>query len=206
MGRKRKIHGRLYEGASPSGKAVRYRVSETTWASIRPGKAPRGATGKAVLFTSCLKEFSPAVYAYSVDQLALAEEHRDPMFRTVLAEYQRMSLPSRVRPPAKEFAAFVIQRALRGAWKIWHIQPPYTGGDVDTFWRRYVHGHPGALRDYRQILQCPRPWPPDHWGHVLKHFFGLPGEAAREFGFLTTKVEPITVVSLFEEENAQNPS
>lgn len=175
MGRKRKAYGHLYEGESPRGKSVRMTVTQTNWARVVKHPAPRGQTGRPFVFVSVLKEFSPFIYAFSVDQLARLEKNRDPMIRSILSEYQQASVSGRGRPPAKEFAAFVIERAMQGAWEIWKIQPPYTGGDIDNFLRRYVHGQPGALRDYRRILRSPQPWPPEHRGHWLKYFFGRPG-------------------------------
>ena len=203
MGRKRKVHGHLYEGKSPRGKSVRMAVTQTNWARVVKHPAPRGKTGRPFVFVSVLKELAPFVYAFTVDQLKRPAKNRDPMVQPILAEYERASVSSRGRPQAKEFAAFVIERAMKGAWKVWKIQPPYTGGDVDNFLRRYVHGQPGALRDYRKTLQCPQPWPREHKGHWLKYFFGPPGQAARGFGFLTTKEVPVTVFTLFEEENPQ---
>ena len=62
-----------------------------------------------------------------------------------------------------------------GAWKVWGIKPPFTNGDAGSFMRRYVHGHPGALRDFREILQEPQPWPTYHRGHWLKYSSGPEG-------------------------------
>jgi hypothetical protein len=206
MGRKRKVHGYLYERESPRGKSVRMAITQANWARVVKHPAPRGKTGRPFVFASVLKEFSPFVYAFTVDQLRQPEKDRDPMIRPILAEYERASGSGHRRPQAKEFAAFIIERAMKGAWEVWKIQPPYTGGDVDNFLRRYVHGQPGALRDYRKILRSPQPWPPEHRGHWLKYFFGPAGQAAREFRFLKPKEVPITVIALVEEENPQRPT
>jgi hypothetical protein len=151
-------------------------------------------------FTVTLKELSPFVYAFVVDQLRKPPRQRDRMVQPILAEFRQVSHNRPPRPIAKEFAAFVIERALDGAWRVWRVKPPFSEGDADSFLRRYVRGHSHALRDYRKALQEPQPWPPGHRGHWLKYFFGTPGEAAREFKLLTTNQTPWTIVTLFEED------
>lgn len=201
MGRKRKVYGKLYEGESPRGKNVRLAMFKEKYEHlVKP--SPRGKTGKAFLFTKVLKEHSPFVYAFIAEQLKRPERERDPMVQPVIREWKQVSRSHR-RPSAREFTAFVIERAMEGAWQVWAIKPPYTEGDHDSFLRRYVHGHPKALRDYRKVLQEPQPWPRDHRGHWLKYFFGARGEAAREFRLLTTEQEPWTVITLFEEDDPQ---
>jgi hypothetical protein len=200
MGRKRKVHGRLYEG--PRGKPVRMAVSETKWPPFI-GPAPRGKTGKAHPLTTNLKENSPFVYAFVVEQFRRPARQFDPMIQPILEEYRRVAGTRRQRPSAREFTAFVMERAMDGAWKVWGIKPPFTEGDPDNFFRRYVHGHRHALRDYRKVLREPQPWPSHHRGHWLKHFFGCRGEAAREFNLLTADQPQWTVVTLFEEDAPQ---
>jgi hypothetical protein len=124
----------------------------------------------------------------------------DTEVRNIVDEYRRDSGVRRVRPSAREVAAFVIERAMDGAWGVWGLKPPHTAGEADSFWRRYVLGHRGALRDYRRIFRAPRPWPPDHIGHdLLKDFFGSRGQAAHSYNLLTMHQEPFTVVVLTEE-------
>lgn len=196
-GRPRKVYGQLYEGLR--GKPVRMARFEVKWEKlVKP--SPRGKTGRAFLFTSVLKELSPFVYAFIVDELRKPEPKRHPGLRQVTAEWKQDS-GSRRRPQSRELTAFVLERAMDGAWQIWGIKPPCSEGDADSFLRRYVHGHHRALRDYRKALQVPHPWPPFHVGNWLKYFFGRRGEAAREFKLLTTEQEPVTLVTLFEEED-----
>lgn len=199
-GRPRKVYGQLYEG--PRGKPVRLATFKVKREHlVKP--TPRGKTGKAFVFTSVLKELSPLVYAFIVDQLSRPERKRDPMVQPIIAEYRRVSSLRHQRPSSREFGAFVIERAMNDAWPIWGIKPPYSEGEVDSFLRRYVHGHHRALRDYRKALQLPERGPQGHIGDWLKYFFGRRGEAAREFKLLTTEQEPFTLVTLFEEEDPQ---
>jgi hypothetical protein len=200
VGRKRKVYGRLYEG--PHGKPVRMATSKAKWPPfIRP--APRGKTGKAFPLTTNLKENSPLVYAFVVEQFKRPHERRDPMISPILEEYQRQSGTRSRRPSARDFTAFVMERAFDGAWRVWGINPPYSEGDPDAFLRRYVRGRPSALRTYRKILKEPQPWPSHHRGNWLIHFFGRRGEAAREFNLLTVEQPQWTVVTLFEEDAPQ---
>ena len=145
------------------------------------------------------------VYAFIVIQLGRPERAWDPMIKSVVTEHKRESGSRRRRPPSLELTAFVIERALDGAWKIWGLKPPYTEADFDSFLRRYVRGHRNALRDYGKVLREPQPWPPNHRGHWLKDFFGARGQAAREFNLLRTKQAPVTVVTLLDEEDPAHP-
>jgi hypothetical protein len=195
MGRKRKLHGKLYEG--PRGKPVRLTISKAKFPPFIQ-KVPRGKTGSAYVFTKCLKEFAPFVYAFIVDELRKSEADRRPDLRRVIAEWRKASGSHR-RPEARGLSAFAIERALDGAWQIWGIRPPFSEGEVDSFWRRYVLGHQKALRDFRTALREPRPWTPEHRGHWLKYFFGAPGTVAREFKLLRRQQEDWTIITPFEE-------
>jgi hypothetical protein len=200
MGRKRKVYGKLYEG--PHGKSVRLAISHTRFPPfLRP--APRGKTGSAHAFTAVLKEVAPFVYAFISAELRNPEPKRHAGLKRVIAEWKHAS-GLRGRPPSRELAAFSIERALRGAWKVWGIKPPFSEGEADSFWRRYVLGHRGALRDFQKALREPQPWPREHRGHWLKYFFGSPGMAATEFNLLTKQQKPWTVITLFEEDSQQS--
>src|SRR3981081_1392095 len=113
MGRKRKVHGYLYERESPRGKSVRMAITQANWARVVKHPAPRGKTGRPFVFASVLKEFSPFVYAFTVATIRQPEKDRDPMIRPILAEYERASGSGHRRPQAKEFAAFIIERAMK---------------------------------------------------------------------------------------------
>jgi hypothetical protein len=187
---------------NPARFTVRYAAFDVKWppfAFLHP--APRGRTGRTYHFTVTLKELSPMVYAFVVEQLGRAQRDREPMVQPVIEEWRQASGSRRQRPASREFTAFVVERAMDGAWRVWGVEPPYSGGDVDSFYRRYVHGHRHALRDYGKALREPRPWPPFHRGHWLNYFFGARGEAAREFNLLTTKQEPWRVITIFEEDD-----
>jgi hypothetical protein len=195
MGRKRKTLGTLYEDTD--GKRVRLNITRAKFPPFI-GKLPRGKTGAAYQFTTCLREFAPFVYAYVLDELKRPEPGRHISFQKVSKEWQRASGSTR-RPSARALASFAVERALDGAWQVWGIKPPFSGSEEDSFWRRYVLGHPKALPDYRRILREPKPWPPEHRGHWLKFFFGTRGEAAREFNFLKLQQPEWTIISMLDE-------
>jgi hypothetical protein len=197
MGRKRKLPGTVHKGLH--GGSVRLAKSTAKFEHIvKP--SPRGKTGKAFLFTSVLKERAPIVYALVVDHFKRPEKSRVQSVEDIVKEYRQTSGVRRGRPSAREVAAFVIERAMDGAWKVWGLKPPYSAGEADSFWRRYVLGHPGALRDYQKLLRAPMPWPPDHIGHdVLNDFFGPRGQAAHAYNLLTMEQEPFTVIILSDE-------
>jgi len=140
------------------------------------------------------------VYAFIVDEMKKREPKRHQGIRLVISEWRKVS-GSHKRPPSRELAAFVLERAMKGAWEVWGVKPPYSEGEVDSFYRRYVQGHKRALRDFRKALKEPQPWPPNHRGHWLKYFFGPRGKAAREFDLLTTEQTPWTVIGILEEDN-----
>jgi hypothetical protein len=198
MGRKRKVVGERYEGLD--GRAIRMVVKRVKWEHLRK-PSPRGKTGRVVRFTIVLKELCPMVYAFIVDQLRRPEREWDAMITSVVKEYRKESGTNRRRPSSLDFSAFVLERALKGAWQEWGVKPPYTEADFDSFLRRYVRGHRGALRDFRKILREPQPWPPNHRGQWLKYFFAAPGDAAREFKLLTTKQPLATIFTVFYEQD-----
>src|SRR4030095_8117531 len=146
MGRKRKEIGKVYKSAS--GKRVRLTSIEAKWPPFL-ARAPRRTTGSAYPFTVSLKEHSPMVYAFVVSQLRKSGPDRDPMIGPILTEYQKASGDRRAHPASSECTAFVIERAMDGAWKVWGLTPPFSGGEAGSFMRRYVNGHPKALRDFR---------------------------------------------------------
>jgi hypothetical protein len=177
-------------------------------ATVKPEKAislltgrrsPRGKTGRTTPLTSTLKELSPLVYAFLVVQLKKPERKRQRMLQPIIKEWRQASGSQR-RPSAREFTAFVIERAMGGAWQVWGVKPPFSQGEADSFLRRYVHGHEGALRDFRKVVAEKKRAPHGDVRDWLPKFFGPPGDAAREFNLLTTEQEPFTLITLFEEE------
>ncbi len=102
-----------------------------------------------------------------------------------------------IRPNVRELTAYVIERAMAGAWETWGLNPP--SSDVDSFFRRYIHGHPGAIRPIREALHWPQPWDRHHVGHQIKWFLGERGEAARHYQYDKRKSTRFPVISVVEE-------
>ena len=160
---------------------------------------PRGKTGAAHHFVSLLKEWSPMMYAFAIEQLRGPAAAREPRLTRLIEEWRRIT-GVRTRPSALELTAYAIERAFDGAWQIWRVKPPTK--DADTFRRRYILGLRGALQDYREVVQEPRPWPRFHRGHLLiDMFLADKGEATKRYG-LQARVEPkFTVITLLTEED-----
>ena len=201
MGRKRKVYGKRY--GVPGQKPVRLAIGRTTETNVRRFlglPTPRGKTGKASRFTDALKEFAPLVYAFLVEEFKKPPPERSEMIMPIVKEWQTGSGSRRQRPPSRDLAAFVIERALGAAWEVWGIKRPFSAGDPEEFRRWYVHGHPGALRQFTKLLR-EIPGPPERGCWVwLPYFFGSRGDAAREFNLLTRETEPWTAIISAEED------
>lgn len=88
---------------------------------------------------------------------------------------------------------------MAGAWDVWGLKPPYSEGEHDSFYRRYVHGHPSAVRVFRSVLRQPQPWHRHHVGHEIKWFLGKPGKAARHYRLLKPKPMRIPFLQIIKE-------
>jgi hypothetical protein len=197
VGRPKKVRGRLFEGLR--GEKVRVVEGWSKWAPF-VGKAPRGKTGHAWDFTSFLKERVPLVYAFTVDELGRSVITRNPALQEIIEKWRREEdPPARRTPSARVLTAYIVERAMAEAWEVWGVKRPYSQADHDAFFRRYVHGHPGALHTFRTALRQPTPWDRHHVGHELKWFLGKPGEAARHYGFLERRAKRFCVVILERE-------
>lgn len=119
----------------------------------------------------------------------------------IIEEWKREEDPPAKRTPsARVLTAYIIERAMAGAWEVWGVKPPHSQAEHDSFFRRYVHGHAGALRAFRAALHEPTPWDRHHVGHELKWFLGEPGGAARHYGFLQRNPEKFCVAILEREQ------
>ncbi len=198
MGRKKKVRGRVIK--VPAGKPARVTPGYRRLHHYFGTRAPRGRTGIVWSLTEFLKERVPLVYVFCVEELRKSDQDRNPDLQRILQEWRKEAAP-RKRPPARELTAYVIERAMAGAWEVWRTKPPYSEGDHDVFYRHYVHGHPEAIKDFRAVLCQPKPWPQHHVGHELSWFLGKAGEAARHYNFL--KLKPTTRVPVLRivEEN-----
>ena len=145
-------------------------------------RGPRGKTGAAWEFTTFLKERAPLVYVFIVRELRMSSSERDLKLQKIINEWRQDA--DRTRPNSRELTAYIIERAMTGAWKVWGIKPPYSEGDHDAFFRRYIHGHADAIKVFRSALRQPLPWHRHHVGHQIKWFLGKPGEAARHYKLL----------------------
>jgi hypothetical protein len=155
-------------------------------------KDPRGATGGGHLFVMILKERAPLVYAFILREFDTEEDwtKHDPRLNPILEEWRSRRLKAtskKRRPSCRELAAFIIERAFAGAWEVWGIRPPHSAAQLNSFFRRYVHGHRGALQDFKRALKAGPPWPSHHVGHELRCFLGAPGGAAHRYGLLAPK-------------------
>jgi len=198
MGRRKKLTGNIFEGLR-EGQRLRITCCLKKWHHVFLGKrAPRGQTGKTYRFTSFLKERVPLVYVFIVDELKKKDESKqDRRLVKILKEWKREQ--ARERPSARELTAYIIERAMRGAWEAWGLKPPYSAQEHDNFYRRYVHGHEGAIRTFRQALRMPKPWEYHHVGRELRWFLGPPGKAARHYNLLEPKSLDVPVVTITEE-------
>jgi len=161
---------------------------------------PRGKTGAAHHFILLLKEWSPMMYAFAVEQLRDPVAAREPGLIKVIEEWRRITGVRTRHPSALELTAYAVERAFDGAWQIWGVKPPTE--DPDTFRRRYILGLRGALQDYREVVQESRPWLRFHRGHLLIEIsLADKGEGTKRYD-LQTRVEPtITVITLLTEED-----
>jgi hypothetical protein len=185
MGRKKKPQGCVLLG--PHGRPIRFnaRIDKGPYPSFLHQKQPRGRTVKTWLFTNLLKERAPLVYVFVVNEVNRGWDRIDPKLQRIMDEgFEKQDLPR--KPSARELTAYLIERAFQGAWAAWNIEPPYRQGldKARSFIRRYVHGHPEAIRDFRLALSLPKPWDRFHVGHDLKYFLGQPGAAAKYYNML----------------------
>ena len=159
---------------------------------------PRGRAAGTWEFTTLLKERAPLVYVYVVDQLRLGTKERETRFQKIVDKW-RQRTGRMGRPLSKELTAYTIERAFEGAWEKWAITLPCRTDEVDSFYRRYVHGHPSAIKVFRKCLHEPKPWPRHHVGRELKWFLGKSGDAARHYGVLARTPTPIPILTIREE-------
>jgi len=200
MGRKKRVHGTLYPKSSPRRRDVRvttFKVkAKHVFARFTRTRQPRGKTGSLWLFTTILKERVPLIYAFVVDELKKPIANRSPDLQGIIGE---VDWPRRI-PSARELTAYIIERAMGSAWEAWGLKRPYSEGEHDSFFRRYVHGHPGAIRAFRKAIRLPQPWERHHIGHEIKCFLGNPGEAARQYNLLNPRDSSVTLMRILEEE------
>jgi len=197
VGRKKKARGKLFEGLR--GKPIRITrhlvKPQHLVARLTRKRPPRGKAADVYELTSFLKERAPLVYVFIVEELKKGTGAQNPQLQRIIAEWNRDVAPYK-RPTARELTAYVMERAMGGAWEAWGLKRPQS----DTFYRRYIHGHPGAIRDFRRALRQPRPWHRHHVGHEIKWFLGRPGEAARKYNLLKPRSSYATIVSIVEED------
>lgn len=191
MGRPRK--GRYFPG--PKGRVLRITKRLEKLYYFRSRK-PRGKAARSYEFTELLKERVPFVYVFVVDQVRKAKEEQNPAFQKIVAEWETATGLS--KPSARELTAYVIERAFEGAWDRWGIIPPFRSGECDSLYRRYVHGHPGAIKIFRKVLREPQPWQRHHVGHELKWFLSSSGEAARHYRLLEESPLLIPILTIRE--------
>jgi len=210
MGRKKVVRGNILKGLRE--RPVRLRVffgpkTNTEGCIIEPGPKlqqylskhlPRGKAEFVWPVTCILKERVPLVYVFIVDELKKRKESKqDRRLVKILKEWRKEQ--ARVWPSARELTAYIIERAMHGVWEAWGLKPPYTAQEHDNFYRRYVHGHPGAIRTFREALRIPQPWDRHHVGRELRWFLGPPGKAARHYHLLDPKPLYGPVLQLIEE-------
>lgn len=197
MGRKKKVRGTLF--VDSEGRRVRITAGYVRADRLLYRHAPRGKTGASWELTTFLKEFAPLVYVFLVNELKKSDRDWIPNFRRIIEEWKQDATP-RTKPTARELTAYIIERAMDGAWEVWKLNRPYSKGEHDSFYRRYVHGHRGAIRAYREALHMSQPWPRNHVGHQIKFFLGNRGEAACHYGFLARKSTRFAVITVEEED------
>ncbi|MDA2911567.1 hypothetical protein MYX04_11635 [Nitrospiraceae bacterium AH_259_D15_M11_P09] len=192
MGRPRK--GKV-AGVSPRGRPVR--VTERLEKLYYPLKRkPRGEAARTFEFTNFLKERAPLVYVFVVSELRKAKVEHEGLQR-IIGEWRQASDVQ--EKPSLELTAYVMERALRGTWELWGIKPPFSSRQCDSFYRRYIHGHPGAIKVFRKCILEPKPWHRWHVGHQLEWFLGKPGAAAEHYRLLDRKPTLLPVLTIREE-------
>jgi len=195
LGRKKKVLARLLDG--PHGRPVR--VAQRLEKPYYPLKSkPHGKAANVWELTTILKERAPLVYLFVVDQIKKPIRNRDPKLQGIIEELKQITGRSR-SPSSRERLAYVIERAMEDAWATWGLTHPFSIGDHDAFFRRYVHGHPGAIKVFRQALHQPKPWHRHHVGHEIQWFLGNRGEAARHYQCLIPAPRQIPVMTIIEE-------
>jgi len=209
VGRKKKVRGKVLEG--PRGKHVRVTThllkAQQVLARYTRKRPPRGKAADLWPLTSFLKERVPLVYVFIVDELNKSDRERNPdlqriveEWREVTSDHLKKSSARHKWPSARQLTPYVIERAMGDTWKTWELKRPYSQQEHDHFFRRYVHGHPKAIRDFREALRQPQPWHRHHVGHEIKWFLGRPGEAARKYNLLKPRSSYATIVSIVEED------
>ena len=159
MARKKKLHGNLFE--YPGGGHIRVKAGYMPLQRLLYRNAPRGKTGAAWSLTSFLKRISPLIYVFIVKELRKSPNGRHPKLQQIIEEWKTdAARPG--RPTARELAAFVVERGMDGAWETWGLKRPYKEGEPDSFYRRYIQGHAGAIGDYREALNMPEPRRSNH--------------------------------------------
>jgi hypothetical protein len=199
MGRKKKSQGSVF--VEPDGRRVRLTEQSVRLERFLYQNAPRGKTGATWSFTTFLKRISPLIYVFIVKELKKSLSERNPKLQRVIEEWE-VNATRPTRPTARELTAYVIERGMDGAWEIWEVKRPYSEAEPDSFYRRYIQGHAGAIRDFREALNMPQPWPDDHAGHAINWFLGGRGDAARNYQFLTrTRTrDRFLVITAFDDE------
>ncbi len=174
--------------SNPEDNNPRISFRKARWHHYILGKRePRGRTGRAYLFATILKERAPLVYAFVKNELEKDRAARDPRLAPIIQEWRakRLNPQSQKRLPSRrELAAFIIERAFEGAWEVWGVRPPHSSAQLNSFFRRYIHGHPKAILGFRRALEMA-PWEMHHVGYEMKWFLGAPGEAARHYNLLS---------------------
>ncbi len=166
-------------GVSPRGRPVRVteRLVRHYYPHWPPKRRPRGKAAGTFSFTNLLKERAPLVYVFVVGQLKQTSRH--PGFQKIIEEW-RQTTGSCKDPGSRAITAYILERALEGTWEKYSIKAPFSSGEHDSFYRRYVYGHPGAIKTFRHVLR-QRPW--DRWSVALelRWFLGRPGDATRHY-------------------------
>ena len=201
MGRKKKVKGTIL-GTGPIGKPIRVSFESVKGAPyiFRDTKhVPRGHSANVWEFTNVLKERAPLIYVFVVEELKKNIKIRNPDLQKIIGEWKEIS--SFKRPPtARELTAYIIERAFEGAWENWGLKRPYSAQDHDNFFRRYVHGKPGIIKDYRRALRDPQPWHRHHVGHQIKWFLEKPGKAAKQYDVLKFHPFILSIMIIKEED------
>ncbi len=197
VGRQKKLHGKLF--VNLEGRRVRIKAGYVPASHVFTRHAPRGKTGAAWDLASVLKERAPLIYVFIVNELRKPHSERNPTLQNIIEEWKEDNAQRKLPPNAREMTAYVLERAFDGAWEVWELKRPYNDGEPESFYRRYVQGHPGAIRDYREALRMPQPWPQNHVGREVLLFLGQKGDAARHYGFLTRESKRARVVIIEDE-------
>ena len=198
----KRTRGRPKKGTlslGPEGKILRVKEHYVPAHAIEnPGL--RGKAAKAWDFICILKERAPLIYVFLVKELPKSPNDQDTQLQRLLMEYRKES-PSHKKVSIRNVLAFIVERAFDGLWEKYDLTPPYSVGDHDAFYRRYVYGHQGAIQAYRRILDQPKPWPREHVGHDLKFYLGNRGDAVHlRYPHLLEANEPWCVLDIVEEQ------